>query len=74
MSETKVPLPMSTIFYTYNRAHNVLELVDILPNFFSQQVKRNVTIANKNFKYQSTDELRSDVRLKKISKIHGVIL
>ena len=48
---------MSTIFYTYNRAHNVLELVDILPNFFSQQVKRNVTIANKNFKYQSTDEL-----------------
>ena len=57
---------MSTIFYTYNRAHNVLELVDILPNFFSQQVKRNVTIANKNFKYQSTDELRSDVRLKKI--------
>ena len=65
---------MSTIFYTYNRAHNVLELVDILPNFFSQQVKRNVTIANKNFKYQSTDELRSDVRLKKISKIHGVIL
>ena len=65
---------MSAIFYTYNRAHNVLELVDILPNFFSQQVKRNVTIANKNFKYQSTDELRSDVRLKKISKIHGVIL
>ena len=32
MSELKVPWPMSAIFETYNRTHNILELVDILPN------------------------------------------
>ena len=30
--ELKVPLPMSAISETYNRTHNILELVDILPN------------------------------------------
>ena len=31
----------------------------------SQQVKRNVIITNKNVKYELTDELPNDVRLKK---------
>ena len=30
--ELKVPWPMSAISETYNRGHNILELVDILPN------------------------------------------
>ena len=42
--------------------------------FPSQQVKRNVIIANKNGKCELTDELLSDVRLKKISKVHGIIV
>ena len=35
--------------------------------FLSQQVKRNVIITNKNGKYQLTDELPKNVRLKKNS-------
>ena len=30
--EIKVPWPMSDISETYNRDHNILELVNILPN------------------------------------------
>ena len=30
--ELKVTWPMSAISQTYNRAHNILELVDIFPN------------------------------------------
>ena len=30
--QLKAPIPMSVISETYNRAHNILELVDILPN------------------------------------------
>ena len=30
--ELKVAWPMSAISETYNRAHNILELVDIFPN------------------------------------------
>ena len=33
--------------------------------FLSQQVKRNVIITNKNFKYELTDELPNNVRFKK---------
>ena len=40
----------------------------------SQQVKRNVIITNKNVKYKLTEELPNDVRLKKISKLHGIIV
>ena len=36
-------------------------------------MKRNVIITNKNGKYELTDELPKDVRLQKISKIHGII-
>ena len=40
--------------------------------FLSQQVERNVIITNVNGKYELTDELSKDVRLKKISKIYGI--
>ena len=36
--------------------------------FLSQKVERNVIITNKYGKYELTDELPNDVRLKKISK------
>ena len=42
--------------------------------FLSQQVKRNVVNTNKTDKYELTDELSNHVRLKKISKLHGVIV
>ena len=42
--------------------------------FLSQQVKRNMIITNKNGKYELSDELPIDVRLKKISKLHGTIV
>lgn len=32
LSELKVPSPVSAIPETYNRGHNILELLDILPN------------------------------------------
>ena len=56
---------MSAICETYNYFHNIVEFVDILPKFLSQQVKRNVIITNKNVKYQLTDELPNDLKLKK---------
>ena len=34
MLELKVQWPMSAISETYNRSHNILELVDILPRMF----------------------------------------
>ena len=40
--------------------------------FLSQQVKQTVIISNKNGKYEFTDELPNDVRLKKISKLHAI--
>ena len=40
--------------------------------FLSQQVKRNVIITSKNGKYELIDELLNDVRLKKISELHGI--
>ena len=65
---------MSAISETYNRAHNILEVVDILPNvFFFILVKRNVIVTNKNGKYELTDELSNDLILNKISKLHGII-
>ena len=61
---------MSAISQTYNRTHNNLELVDILPNVSFKQVKRNVSISNKDGKYDLTDELPNDVRLN--LKVPGV--
>ena len=42
--------------------------------FLSQQVERNVIITNQNAKYELTDELPNDLRLKKISKLHRIIV
>ena len=42
--------------------------------FLSQQVKWNLIITNKNGKCELTDELPNDVKLKKISKLHGIIV
>ena len=42
--------------------------------FFSQQVKQNVTITNKNGKYELTDELPNEIRLKKIPELHRIIV
>ena len=58
---------MSTISETYSRGHNVLELIDILLNVSFPTSKRNVIITNKNGKYELTDELPKNVRLKKNS-------
>ena len=33
MSELKILWPMSAISETYSHAHNILELVDVLPDF-----------------------------------------
>ena len=42
--------------------------------FLSQQVKWNVIITNKIGNNELIDELPKDVRPKKISKIHGIIV
>ena len=42
--------------------------------FLSQKVKRKAYITNKNGKYELTHEFPNNVRLKKISKLHGVIV
>ena len=42
--------------------------------FLLQQLKWNVVITIKNGKYELTDELPNDVRRKKISKLHGIIV
>ena len=52
---------MSSISETYNRVHNILELVDIYQMFLS--TSWNVTIADKNCKCELTDELPNKVRL-----------
>ena len=41
--QLKAPIPMSVISETYNRAHNILELVDILLNvsFTASEMKRD---------------------------------
>ena len=72
MLELKVPWPRSAIFETYHRIYNILELEDVLPNFLSQQVKRNVVLTSKNSKCQLPDELPNKMRPKKISELHGI--
>ena len=72
MLELKVPWPMSAISETYDRTHNILELKMSYQMILSQQVKRYVIITSKNGNYELTDEFPNDVRLKKISKLHGI--
>ena len=46
--ELKVPWRMRTIFETYSRAHNILELENISPNVsFTASETWNVIITNK---------------------------
>ena len=42
--------------------------------FLSQEVKPNVIITNKNGKSELTDQLPNDLRLKKISEFHVIIV
>ena len=42
--------------------------------FLSQQVKWNVVITDKNGKYNLTEELQNDVRIKKISELRRIIV
>ena len=49
-----------------NRTHNILELVDILPNVSFRTSQTEVIITNKNGEYELTEELSNDLRLKKI--------
>ena len=65
MLDLKVPWPISAISGTYNRAHNILKLQTSYQMFLSQQMKRNMIFTNTNGKYELTDELPSDVNLRK---------
>ena len=42
--------------------------------FLSQYVKRKMINTNKNGKCESIGEFTNDVRVKKISKLHGIIV
>ena len=57
---------MSAISETYNRAHDILVLVHILPNVSFKASETKVIITNKNGEYELTKELSNDLRLKKI--------
>ena len=63
---------MSAISETYNHTHNILELDDVLPNVFFTASETERGITRKNSKYELTDELLNDVRLKKISELHAI--
>ena len=66
---------MSAISETYNRCHNISELVHILPNiYFIKSETGSDYYTNKNRKYTLTDKLPNNVRLKAISKLHRVIV
>ena len=57
---------MSAISEIYNRAHNILELADILRNISLTTSETKVIITNKIGKYQWTGELSNNTRLEKI--------
>ena len=59
-------------FWNLNRTRNIWNLKMSYQMFLSQQVKQNVVITSKNSKYELTDELPNDVRLKKISELHRI--
>ena len=65
---------MSAISETYNRTHNILELANILPNVSFKTSETNMITANKYGKYELTNELPNNVRLKKILKLNGIIV
>ena len=65
---------MSAISETCNRAYKIWELADFFPNVSFATSERNVIITNKNVKYELTEDLSIDLRLKKISKLHRITL
>ena len=64
---------MSAFSETCNRAHNILELVDISPNvsFTASETERDYCY--QNCKHELTDELPNDIRPKKIPKLQEII-
>ena len=64
---------MSAISETSNRTHNISELAGILPNVFFHKLNETWLLLNKNGKYELTDELPNDLKLKKILKLHRII-
>ena len=65
---------MSAFSETQNRAHITWTLWVSIQIFLPKQMKQNVIITNKNCKFMLNDELLSDIRLKKISKLHGIVV
>ena len=54
---------MSAVSKTYNRAHNITELVDISYQIFlSQQMKRNVIMTNKKGKSSNVRRLENSLK------------
>ena len=47
-----------------NPGHNILRLFNVLPIFFSPQVKRSVIISNKHDIHELPRELKNDLRLR----------
>ena len=64
------PMALSPLFLESGGREGCISVT--LQMFLSQQVERNVIITNVNGKYELTDELSKDVRLRKISKIYGI--
>ena len=74
MLELKVPWSMSAISENNNRNHNILKLEDVFPNvsFTVSETERVLLVKIVDSKYELTDELPNDVRLKKTSALHGI--
>ena len=75
---------MSDISETYNRTHNILEIVVVLPcvPFTTSETERDFynkwngtwLLLIKVLKNELTDELSNNVKLKKIWELHGIIV
>ena len=75
---------MSDISETYNRTQNILEIVVVLPcvSFTTSETERDFynkwngtwLLLIKVLKNELTDELSNNVKLKKISELHGIIV
>ena len=53
---------MCAISETYNFGHVILEIFNILLNFFPSQVKRSVNFSNSNCTYESPHKLLNDLK------------
>ena len=70
MLELNVSWPMSAISKTYNCTHNILDLKDVLPN--ASFTASETELDYYHSKFELTDELPNNVRLKKISELHKI--